>query len=70
MFMLRGTTNGFRYTESLIGASAKQDARDLTRIAVVPLHGGSASYAVARNMGRQVAKRRGALGFWRLKALK
>jgi len=65
MIRQQGSTNGFCFSESLIGGSH----RDLSKIAVVQLRG-RGFYAVARATGRQVAKRRHAIGFWRLKELK
>jgi predicted Rdx family selenoprotein len=65
MIHQQGSTNGFCFSESLIGGSH----RDLSKIAVIPTSGGS-FYAVARATGRRVAQKRRALGFWRLKQLK
>lgn len=57
--MQKGTTNGFRFSESLIGQTEPA-------IAVVQLRGGS-SYAVKPKAGRRTAKHYGAIGFWKVK---
>lgn len=59
MYRSKGSTNGFRYSESLIG-------RKGAAIAVVPLRSGL-SYAVKPRAAKQTARKHGAIGFWRVK---
>lgn len=63
MIRQAGSTNGFFFSESLIGGGYN----DLSKIAIVPTPSGS-SYAVPKRSGRRVADQRNAFGFWRFKA--
>lgn len=62
MMGMKGTTNGFRFSSGMAG---RRDIRKAD-MAVVPIF--PVSYAVCgRGVARNVAKQRGAFGFWRIK---
>lgn len=61
MIRVLGTTNGFYYSESLIGCSRPP------AIDVVQTVGGRFYATSSAGYGRRWAKRHGAPGFWRVK---
>jgi hypothetical protein len=63
MYSTSGTTNGFRFSESLLGQS---HADASPNVVIVPISNGK-SYAVNRRAAKRTAKKYGAFGFWRVK---
>lgn len=58
--MQKGSTNGFRFTDSLVGSPNRMGA-------VVPMPGGTYYAMIWPGVARNVAVSQGAFGFWRRK---